>query len=356
MKIERVQIENFRNFEELSQSLHPGFTIVAGQNAQGKTNLLESIYWISTTRLLRGQRDSEAIRTGAPFCRVEVTIEGGTELSGSLESERKKKFCINGSGLPRAADIIGRLPTVSISLQDLAIIRGDPADRRVFLDLELSTLYPAYLNHFANYKRALEQRNALLKASQDRHVDSFAFETWEEPMALHGEAMREARKKYLEALAPVATDFQANLASRPEILSFQYAQKDEGTLLDALKETRQQDQYRGFTQIGPHRDDLLIFLDGKEARLFGSQGQQRTAVISIKLATLSIGAEYLGSTPVLLLDDMLSDLDPERRSRLCSVVSKTAEQAILTCTEATAAGKEILDQAVVLTMVQGRIR
>lgn len=355
MKIESIQIENFRNFEVLNQILNPGFTIVAGQNAQGKTNLLESIYWISTTRLLRGQRDQEAIRAGSPFCRVEITIEGGTELSGSLESGSRKKFSINRSPLTRAADIIGRLPTVSISLQDLAIIRGDPSDRRVFLDLELSTLYPAYLNHFAHYKRALEQRNALLKASQERQVDTFAFETWEEPMALHGEAMRLTRKKYLETLAPVATEYQAKLASRPEVLSFEYSQKDEGSLLESLRETRQQDQYRGFTQIGPHRDDLLIFLDGKEARLFGSQGQQRTTVISIKLATLSLGANHLGSTPVLLLDDMLSDLDPERRSRLCSVVAETAEQAILTCTEASAAGREIVDRAVVLTMDRGRI-
>jgi DNA replication and repair protein RecF len=355
LKIEGIRIENFRNFEQLNQPLHTGFTIVAGQNAQGKTNFLESIYWISTTRLLRGQRDQEAIRSGSTFCRVEVTLQGDTELCGVLELGSRKKFAINRSPLTRAADIIGRLPTVSISLQDLAIIRGDPSDRRVFLDLELSTLYPAYLNHFTHYKRALEQRNALLKASQDKHVDDFAFETWEEPMAVHGEAMRVTRKKYLESLSSVATEFQAQLASRPEVLSFEYSQKDEGSLLDALKETRKQDQYRGFTQIGPHRDDLLIFLDGKEARLFGSQGQQRTSVISIKLATLSLGADHLGSTPILLLDDMLSDLDPERRSRLCSVVAQTAEQAILTCTEASAAGREIVDQAEVLTMDKGKI-
>ena len=354
MKIDRLRIENFRNFEIIEQRLAPGFTIVAGQNAQGKTNFLESIYWISTTRLLRGQKDAEAIRLGSSGCKVEVELEGGTTLSAALDCGSRKKFFVNGGGLPRAADIIGRLPSVSISLQDLSIIRGDPSDRRLFLDLELCTLYPVYLQHFTHYRRSLEQRNALLKASQEQRVDDFAFETWEEPMAVHGQAMREFRTRYLEALGPIATEFQSQLASQDETLSFSYVQKDEGDLAQQFALSRRADIQRGFTQIGPHRDDILAQIDGKEARLFGSQGQQRTTVIAVKLASLQTIKEILGATPVLLLDDILSDLDPDRRAKLCNVVFSVAEQAILTCTEATAAGQDILDRAEVLHMQGGK--
>jgi hypothetical protein len=160
--------------------------------------------------------------------------------------------------------------------------------------------------------------------------------------------------RYLEALGPIATEFQSQLASQDETLSFSYVQKDEGELAQQFALSRRADIQRGFTQIGPHRDDILAQIDGKEARLFGSQGQQRTTVIAVKLATLQTIKDILGATPVLLLDDILSDLDPDRRAKLCNVVFSVAEQAILTCTEATAAGQDILDRAEVLHMQGGK--
>jgi DNA replication and repair protein RecF len=353
--IRHLQLDRFRNFVSLEREIHPGFTILAGPNAQGKTSFLEAIYWISTTRLLRGQRDSEAILQGESGCLVRAELLSGTSISASLEAGARKKFLLNGASLPRAADVIGRLPCVSISIFDLEIVRGEPSERRLFLDLELTSLYPAYLRHLATYKRALEQRNALLKLAQDRFVDDISFETWEDQLGEHGKALRKYRANYVQQLQPLASGFHADMASREEMLQLRYVQKDEGDLKMSLSEGRRLDIQRGTTQVGPHRDDLSVHIDEREARLFGSQGQQRTAVISLKLASLEVGTQTLGSAPVLLLDDMLSDLDPERRAKLCHVVASRAGQAILTCTEETAAGEEILERADVLRVQNGTV-
>lgn len=351
--ITHLRLSNFRNFESLDQPLGPGFTILAGENAQGKTSFLEALYWLSTARLLRGQRDGEAVRHGAAGCTAEATLEGGTTVAGALEVGARKKFFLNGASLPRAADVMGRIPTVCISMFDLAIVQGDPSDRRLFLDMELSALYPSYLRHFAAYKRALEQRNALLKMAQERSVDPLAFEGWEEQLELHGAEIRRFREEYVASLSSLSALVHQEMASREEVLSLRYFVRDSG---GSLGSTRGLDIARGSTQVGPHRDDVEVLIDGTEARLFGSQGQQRTAVISLKLATMEAWKDLLGVAPLLLLDDMLSDLDPVRRSRLCAVVSSRASQAVLTCTEASAAGAEILGVAEVLTVQNGTVR
>ncbi len=355
--VRHLKLNNFRNFAHLELDIPPGFTILTGQNAQGKTSILESLYWLSTTRMLRGVRDAEAIRQGEHACVVEAELVTGTHISATLEAGARKKFFLNGASLPRASDVIGRLPSVVISIFDLEIVRGDPSDRRMFLDIELSSLYPAYLRHLSIYKRALEQRNALLKMAQERQIDGFSFDTWEEPLAKEGAQIRRIRTEYIDSLAPRVTSLHQQLSSQPEFLALRYSMKDEAlteeALLQRLQTTRGADIHRGSTQIGPHRDDIEILVDEKEARLFGSQGQQRTAVIALKLGTLEMAKEHLGEAPLLLLDDMLSDLDAERRARLCHVVASEAGQAILTCTEASAAGEEILDRSKVYSVQQG---
>ena len=355
-----LKLSNFRNFAHLELEIPPGFTILTGQNAQGKTSILEALYWLSTTRMLRGSRDAEAIKQGEHGCLVEAELVTGTSIGATLEQGARKKFYLNGASLPRASDVIGRLPCVVISIYDLEIVRGDPSDRRMFLDIELSSLSPAYLRHLTIYKRALEQRNALLKMAQERSIDVFSFDTWEEPLAKEGAEIRRIRSEYLQSLGPKVTQLHSQLSSQPEELSLRYVRKDEAadfqTLLQGYQNGRGADIHRGTTQIGPHRDDIEVLIDSKEARLFGSQGQQRTAVIALKLGTLEMAKEHLGEAPLLLLDDMLSDLDAERRSRLCHVVATEAGQAILTCTEASAAGEEILDRSMVYAVKHGTVR
>lgn len=307
--------------------------------------------------MLRGQRDSEAIMQGAQQARASATLNSGTEISVLLESGIRKRIMLNGSSLPRAADVIGRLPCVTITIYDLELVRGEPADRRAFLDLELSALYPSYLRHLSMYKRALEQRNALLKIAQERPVDPELFVPWEQHIAEHGSCMRKFRVEHVARLNIPARRSHLEMSNSTENLELTYAAKDDlsspDSLLEKLTNGRNADIHRGTTTIGPHRDDILICIDGRETKLYGSQGQQRTAVISIKLASLSVGAEILGDAPLLLLDDILSDLDPTRRSRLCELVLDQASQAVLTCTEAEAAGKDILGRARVYNVCAG---
>jgi len=358
--ISSVSLEGFRNYSELFLEISPGFNILSGPNAQGKTNFLEALYLLSTTRLLRGQRDSEAIQKGRTKSSISIqTLENDSKIAMVIEAGVRKRAFLNGLSLPRAADIIGRLPTVCISSADMEIVRGEPSDRRLFLDLELSGLFPSYLRHLSVYKRALEQRNALLRDSRDRTVPDALYEPWEAQIAHHGSAMRAARMEYVARLAPLAKDLHRMMANEEE-LSIGYSVRDDALteleMIQALSSTRSYDIARGGTSVGPHRDDLNIEVDGREARLYGSQGQQRTAVISLKLATLVYGKSELGFAPLLLLDDILSDLDERRRERLVETVLANANQAVLTCTEASAAGQTILDMARVFVVKAGEIQ
>jgi DNA replication and repair protein RecF len=240
----------------------------------------------------------------------------------------------------------------------MQIVRGEPSDRRWFLDIELSSLYPSYLNHLAHYKRALEQRNVLLRQAREFSMPASYFEPGEEQIALHGIALRESRQQYISRLNPAGESVHRQMG-QGESLQVRYQPKDEAIevpdLFDALSSQRSNDIARGGTSVGPHRDDLQIEVDRKDSRLYASQGQQRTAVIAIKLATLDVARDENGTVPLLLMDDILSDLDERRRERLVDVVLEKASQAVLTCTEASAAGARILSKATVFQVMGGSI-
>lgn len=358
--VRNVRLRDFRNYASLDLQLGEGLNILYGQNAQGKTNVLEACYLLATTRLLRGSREGEGVRLGAPFAELSLTLDPfGTELSMKLEAGRRKLARLNGMNLPRAADLIGRLPCVCFSAGDMEIVRGSPEDRRLFLDLELSQLSPAYLHHLTHYKRALDQRNALLRRAQDHAVGPDEFEIWEATLAEHGHAIRTMRMELVHELRPLATGFYAALAPS-EALDIRYEPKDpwDGVtdLKEALGAARARDIARGSGSVGPHRDDLFISVDAKDARYFGSQGQQRTAVLASKLAAHRRQRDVIGSPPLLLLDDILSDLDEGRRARLVEWISSEARQAILTCTEPEAAGTKLVERANLFEVVAGTIR
>lgn len=354
----RLTLVDFRNYDRLDLPLGPGFHVVAGPNAQGKTNLLEALHLVGTGRLLRGQRDHEAIRDGADEALAQVETIAGTTLAVRLVRGGRKRAFLNGVAAPRASDLLGRLPCVVISAEDLSVVRGEPSDRRLWLDLELSALSPGYLRHFSVYKRSLEQRNALLKQAREAAVAPVLFAPWEEAMAAHGAAIRRLRTDYLARLAPYAVALHGEMGGG-EALEVAPRPHDEATgveeALDRLVSGRPHDVARGSTTSGPHRDDVAIRVGGREARLFGSQGQQRTAVIAIKMATLLLGRDERGVAPLLLLDDILSDLDADRRGRLVGLAGEHAHQCVLTCTEPSAAGPDILSRAAVLRVEKGRV-
>lgn len=357
--VARVRLVHYRNYLELDIELSPGLNVLYGQNAQGKTNLLEALYLLSSTRLLRGSKDAEAILDGEGQARISAELAPSrTEVAIVLEAGKRKIASLNKVGLPRAANLIGRLPSVCISAFDMEIVRGSPDSRRLFLDIELSQLSFAYLNHLAAYKRALEQRNALLRRSQEQQVDSLEFEPWEAVLAEHGAAVRNTRNKLVEALTPHAQTIQ-NALALDEALRIAYESKDEAQTpeeaLRALQATRTRDVARGSTSIGPHRDDLAIFVQDRDVRYFGSQGQQRTAVLALKLASCLNHQEAKGEMPLLLLDDILSDLDEKRRKSLVSWILENARQALLTCTEPDAAGTGLIEKAALYRVEAGRI-
>lgn len=359
-RIRKVTLTDFRNYHRETTDLSEGFNVIAGPNAQGKTNFLEALYLLATTRLLRGKKDAEAIRDDAERATVSaIQFETETELGFILERGVKKKALLNGLALPRASDLIGRLRCVCVSAADMEIVRGDPSQRRLFLDLELSALSPAYLRHLTLYKRAMEQRNALLRDSRERFHPPESFEVWEDQIAQHGAEIRRARQQFADDLSPFAEAVHREMGAG-ESLRLVYRIQDEAvayeTLLSGLAQGRSADVGRGATTLGPHRDDLDIQVDSREARLYGSQGQQRTAVIALKMATLSLIRDREGIPPMLLLDDILSDLDENRRAMLVEIVLSRAGQAVLTCTEASAAGDVILSRAKLFQVSGGTIQ
>ena len=356
--LDRISLYNYRNYRAANISLAPNLNVLAAENAQGKTNLLEAIFLLSTGRVLRGKLDKEAILEGEQESRVEGILNGSeTKLAVTLESRGRKKAYVNSNPLPRTSDLLGRLPSVCISLEEMVLVRGEPADRRLALDLDLSALYPAYLSHLAHYKRALEQRNALLRQARFQSVQGF-IEPWNEQLAEHGSSLRSFRLRYVDEVFPYAAAQHSEL-SDGEDLKLDYLSKDNAItqqeLLSEIENEQRGDLERASTSVGPHRDDLMIQIDGKEARLFGSQGQQRTAVLALRLGHLKLIEDVTSEVPILLLDDILSDLDSKRRNHLINSVLAHKGQSILTCTDIDAAGADISNRARIFSVYDGTI-
>ena len=354
-----VRLFDFRNYEHVEVELGPALNVLTGANAQGKTNLLEALYLVSTARLLRGQRDGEAIRDGATTGRVEAQLGPiDTLVAVQLQAGVRKRSFLNGYGLPRASDILGRLPAVCVSAEDLSLSRGEPADRRLFLDLELAALYPAYLRDLGVYKRALEQRNALLRHAAESYVAEATFEPWEAQLGEYGANMRASRTAYVGRLNGLVRQLHDRLAPG-EALALTYVARDTAAsgeeLVEMLAARRSDDIRRGSTSLGPHRDELSISTGGRDVRLFGSQGQQRSSTISIKLGALKLAEAERGAPPLLLLDDVFSDLDAGRREALVDLILGSAGQVVLTCTEASAAGQRVLGYARLFTVSDGTV-
>ena len=357
--VSSLKVRDFRIYAEAEVELTQGFNVVEGPNGQGKTSLLEALYMLSTTKALRGSRDSEVVRDERDAAWVEAELAPlQTTIGMVVKRHGRKEAALNAMKLPKASDLIGRLPCVCVSLEDMLIVRGEPADRRQFLDLLLAQCSTAYLRAFTVYKRALEHRNALLRLAQDQPVGSEQFDAWEAQLAESGAVIRRERTTFLTEASPLAQERYADLSQR-ETLGWRYAATDESsdapTLATTLASSRHRDTARGSTSVGPHRDDLELRLDGRPARTHGSLGQQRCAVLALKFATAAAMESRTGEPPLLLLDDVLSDLDASRRERLAEVVSRYEGQTVLTCTESAAAGPAILDRSRRFRVVEGTI-
>ena len=341
MRLKTLRLQNFRSYESLLLTPPEGVTVIVGENGAGKTNLLEAVHLCCLGRSHRTADDTDMIRNGEESAAVQLFVDrrDGTHDIGVrlYRTQRRKKLLhINGKDASRMGDLIGHATCVIFSPEDLSVVRDGPAVRRRYLDMLLSQLQRAYFYALQTYTAALRQRNALLKdialgGSRNQ------LQVWDEQLALAAAPLVRLRAQTVRALDASANRHYTFISGREEEsfrLSYRSTlpeEEPEQAMLQQLSERRDEELRRATTVVGPHRDDLILTLSSRELSAYGSQGQARTAALAMKLAAFDLLSENQGEPPLLLLDDVLSELDPLRRRRLIDRV-KTA-QALLTCTD-----------------------
>ena len=339
MRIIRAKLNHFRNYEGCEFEPCPGVNVLLGDNGQGKTNLLEAMYLCCTGRSHRTRQDKELIRWDADFASVQVQAEkndGSHEIEVILPAMGKRKIKIAGREAARSGELMGHMTGVLFSPEDLRTVKDGPAERRRMVDMTLAQLRPAYYYALQRYNRALKQRNEALRACAVNASLLSTLDLWDEQLATAGAELMRHRRAYIEKLSAAAEETYREIADGREALNVRYAPSvsagdDARSNLDALFAARETDVRRLTTSVGAHRDEVMLTVNGREARSFGSQGQQRTAALSLRLSELSVMRQELGEWPVLMLDDVMSELDPSRRRQLIGRLEGI--QTIVTCTD-----------------------
>ncbi|MDD6691509.1 MAG: DNA replication/repair protein RecF [Lachnospiraceae bacterium] len=334
MYIRSLQLANFRNYESLSLEFSEGTNILYGDNAQGKTNILEALYLVATTKSHRSVRDRDMIRFGCQEGHIRtVLIKNGVDyqVDMHLRAAKTKGLAINGQKLKRASQLMGLLHIVFFSPEDLTIVKNGPAYRRHFLDMELCQLDGDYLFNLNHYNRIVDQRNRLLKEIWNNPDLEATLDVWDDQLADYGTKIIARRREFMEQLADLIGDIHLRLSGGREHLSLQYLPDTEAVALkEKLLQNRERDKYLKSTSVGPHKDDFSFVCNEIDLRKFGSQGQQRTCALSLKLAEIELVKKMIGDSPVLMLDDVLSELDTNRQNTLLD--SLGGIQTFITCT------------------------
>ena len=334
MYISTLKLEHFRNYDGLELSFSKGTNLFYGDNAQGKTNILEAIYFCGTTRSHRTSRDRELIRFDADeaHLRMEMTKKDiDYRIDMHLKKARAKGIAINGIAIRKAQELIGLGHFVFFSPEDLGIIKNGPSERRRFLDMELCQLDQIYVSSLADYNKVLLQRNKLLKDLSFRPQDIDTLDVWDEQLVRYGSSLICSREKFVEKLSEIILPIHEKLSGGREKICVGYEKNvSADEFARTLAAGRDKDLYLKSTETGPHRDDLSFTVNGIDIRHFGSQGQQRSAALSLKLAEIELVKEATGDIPVLLLDDVLSELDTNRQHYLLDSIGEI--QTFITCT------------------------
>lgn len=334
MNIRSIELKNFRNYENLEISFDEGTNILFGYNAQGKTNILEAAYMSGTTKSHKGSRDREMIRFGEEEAHLKtVVVRGGREyqIDMHLKKNRAKGIAIDKIPIKKASELFGILNIVFFSPEDLNIIKNGPAERRRFLDSELCQLDRIYLADLTNYNKILAQRNKLLKDMIYRPSLSDTLPVWDMQLIETGKKIIRRRKQFVDELREIVSDIHYRISGGKEELFLKYEPNiDDIFFEDELSRAKEKDKKLCQTSVGPHRDDLLFSIGDVDIRKYGSQGQQRTSALSLKLSEIELVRKSISDTPVLLLDDVLSELDSSRQNYLLNNISDT--QTIITCT------------------------
>ena len=342
MKLKKLKLKNFRNYKELEVDLYEGINIFFGENAQGKTNILESIYLFSSSRSHRGAKDRELINFDSS--EGEAGIEFYSQkreqtASFKLYKNKNKELTVNGIDRSRQKALFGVFSTVIFSPEDLNLIKGSPEERRRFTDTDISQIKPEYYRILKDYKRVLNQKNNHLK---EININEELLDVYDEKLSSLAAKITLHRLRFIIRLSELATKALYYISDNRENIEIRYkpgidreipssAKEIEEIYKNEFKKVRQEELLKRVTLIGPQRDDLEFYLNGKDASVFASQGQQRSVILSLKLAEFEFMKEILGEEPVLLLDDILSELDIKRQNKLLNFIRDN--QTVITCTD-----------------------
>ena len=334
MIIKSLKLKDYRNYEILNIEFDHATNIFYGDNAQGKTNILEGVYLSGTTKSHRGTKDRDLIRFGQDEAHIETVIEKNGvpwQIDMHLKKNSPKGIAINKVPIRRASELFGLTNFVFFSPEDLNIIKNGPAERRRFMDLELSQLDKVYLSDLANYNRTLNQRNRLLKDAYYRDDILDTLDVWDMQLVQYGEKIIQRRLRFIEEVNAIIGDIHHKLTGGRERIGLSYEPGCGALSLEAaLEKNRERDIRMKSTSVGPHRDDICFMAGGIDIRRLGSQGQQRTAALSLKLSEIELVRQIIKDTPVLLLDDVLSELDKHRQNYLLDSIHDI--QTLITCT------------------------
>ncbi len=343
MYIESIKLRDFRNYTELEIAPHPGVNLLFGQNGSGKTNLLEAIHYCALGRSHRTSQDREVVRKGQTAAAVGVTVrrkEGRHDVAVKLtpEGPKHKHVFVDKKRASRISDMMGQVQCVIFSPEDLMLVKDGPSARRKFLDMMISQLSTPYFIALQQYQKAMDQRNAMLReVKRGGRMDQTMMDAFEQSMAEQGAVIHRYRKQMIEKLAVLAAEKYRSISGRDGedfCMTYKDCTGETDFVTEAkrqLAQSRQEDAFRGTTSFGVHREDILLTLMGREMKLFASQGQIRTATLSMKLAQMALFEEISGEMPILLLDDVMSELDMTRRTRLLKEIS--GGQTFVTCTD-----------------------
>lgn len=337
MHITKLALRDFRNFEALTlEDLNPGINVFAGRNAMGKTNLLEAVNYLSCARSFRGAPDAKLIRDGQAFAGIFAQYAADShrwKIEIGILGEGKRSVRLNGLPVRKISELMGALNSIVFAPEDLRIIKEAPSLRRRMMDMELCKISPGYYRSLQSYSLALKSKNKLLK---NPRADAGVLSAYSEQMAAYGEQMIEERAAFVEQLNACTARFYHNLQGVSEGIEIRYkcsaeVENARASLLAKMQANAAREREMGVCLTGPHREDLEILINGRDSKIYASQGQQRTAMLAIRLASLEVAQAQTGEAPVLLLDDVFSELDRRRRESLMEIVS--GNQVFITCTD-----------------------
>jgi DNA replication and repair protein RecF len=391
MYLKTLHLRQFRNYQNQKVEFNAAKTILVGNNAQGKSNLLEAVELLATLRSHRMARDRDLIQDEEAFAQIAATVErqtGISDLTLTLRRNGRRSVAINGESLRRQMDFLGMLNAVQFSSLDLELVRGSPENRRNWLDTLLIQLEPVYAHILQQYNQVLRQRNAFLKKNQDSQLStqhsalrtqqrqsaqvggaahaagSSELTLWDAQLATTGTRVIRRRDRAIQRLAPIAAAWHASISGSTEILEIKYSpnvplaqnqpEEIQQAFLTKIQQRATAELYRGTTLVGPHRDEVELTINQTPARQYGSQGQHRTLVLALKLAELQLIEEVIKEPPLLLLDDVLAELDPSRQNQLLDAIQDRF-QTLITTTHLSSFDSQWLNSSQIMFVKAGEI-